>query len=72
MAKARVTFLEVVKYEADIEVPDAYGDSLEDIGDRGEPHWFDLLDDQHPDWPTKCVVGVEERQQVCIVLERSK
>lgn len=76
MKRIAVTWQETATYEVVIDVPDDYpanaeayeeaeaNPAIEDphwSGD-GESHWFALVDEQQPDWPTKNLQSVSERE----------
>lgn len=51
MAKLRIQFEETVTYELVIDT-DMTPEQLEEDDESGEQRWFELVNDQHPGWPT--------------------
>jgi hypothetical protein len=67
--KARIVFQETLSFEVVIDVEPGTSEEvqakLDETSPHGEPMWFHLVAQQHPEWwKTKCT-GVEDRWLVC-------
>jgi hypothetical protein len=69
MKRIAVTWTETATYEALIEVPDDYPETVEAYEDAdipcsgsGEEDWWERVEEQDPNWPTTCFMSVNERE----------
>jgi hypothetical protein len=61
MSKKRICWTEIATYEVIVETPLSCDELENGTSGDGEGRWFEVVEAQRPDWPTKSLVSVNER-----------